>query len=106
MAFSSLRIERQFRLQLLRPPKPCQGHRHWIHHTALSDLGGLRLDLDPALAKMDVPPGRLFRLFGAQTDKRGQDEPSQRAWVLLEPVRSEEHTSELQSPCNLVCRLL
>src|SRR3989454_12627874 len=21
------------------------------------------------------------------------------------PVRSEEHTSELQSPCNLVCRL-
>src|SRR2546426_8928899 len=24
----------------------------------------------------------------------------------LEYVRSEEHTSELQSPCNLVCRLL
>src|SRR5256885_10761353 len=23
-----------------------------------------------------------------------------------QPVRSEEHTSELQSPCNLVCRLL
>src|SRR2546426_4313554 len=23
-----------------------------------------------------------------------------------EPERSEEHTSELQSPCNLVCRLL
>src|SRR5256885_11563494 len=37
-------------------------------------------------------------------------------WYLLRPVlriqseafreRSEEHTSELQSPCNLVCRLL
>src|SRR5688500_19794322 len=29
--------------------------------------------------------------------------------VLLRPLpypRSEEHTSELQSPCNLVCRLL
>src|SRR5256885_11297905 len=25
---------------------------------------------------------------------------------LLEVIRSEEHTSELQSPCNLVCRLL
>src|SRR5256885_9035598 len=25
---------------------------------------------------------------------------------LLMKVRSEEHTSELQSPCNLVCRLL
>src|SRR5256885_11928765 len=24
----------------------------------------------------------------------------------LSPWRSEEHTSELQSPCNLVCRLL
>src|SRR6266850_8543061 len=24
----------------------------------------------------------------------------------LRPQRSEEHTSELQSPCNLVCRLL
>src|SRR5256885_2610694 len=27
-----------------------------------------------------------------------------RPW--LRPGRSEEHTSELQSPCNLVCRLL
>src|SRR5688500_19689756 len=26
-------------------------------------------------------------------------------WLYV-PVRSEEHTSELQSPCNLVCRLL
>src|SRR5688500_19904099 len=25
---------------------------------------------------------------------------------LERPIRSEEHTSELQSPCNLVCRLL
>src|SRR5256885_2993000 len=24
----------------------------------------------------------------------------------FDPPRSEEHTSELQSPCNLVCRLL
>src|SRR5256885_6591581 len=26
--------------------------------------------------------------------------------ILMEKERSEEHTSELQSPCNLVCRLL
>src|SRR5688500_20127486 len=26
--------------------------------------------------------------------------------ALLAAARSEEHTSELQSPCNLVCRLL
>src|SRR5256885_11861304 len=28
------------------------------------------------------------------------------AEVRFKPLRSEEHTSELQSPCNLVCRLL
>src|SRR5256885_11424679 len=27
-------------------------------------------------------------------------------WTSMGRVRSEEHTSELQSPCNLVCRLL
>src|SRR5256885_6223448 len=26
--------------------------------------------------------------------------------IAAAPYRSEEHTSELQSPCNLVCRLL
>src|SRR3989454_4390627 len=28
------------------------------------------------------------------------------ALTMLSTTRSEEHTSELQSPCNLVCRLL
>src|SRR5256885_10758413 len=28
------------------------------------------------------------------------------ALLIFERMRSEEHTSELQSPCNLVCRLL
>src|SRR5256885_7433739 len=27
-------------------------------------------------------------------------------WAIYFSARSEEHTSELQSPCNLVCRLL
>src|SRR2546426_4515534 len=30
----------------------------------------------------------------------------ERAAAACAPSRSEEHTSELQSPCNLVCRLL
>src|SRR5256885_3371610 len=34
---------------------------------------------------------RMSRMYGA---------------TALGPSRSEEHTSELQSPCNLVCRLL
>src|SRR5688500_19592393 len=39
----------------------------------------------------------------------GQDAHVEQAHVLQQrplEVRSEEHTSELQSPCNLVCRLL
>src|SRR2546426_8396925 len=32
--------------------------------------------------------------------------PASRARAVSHRVRSEEHTSELQSPCNLVCRLL
>src|SRR2546426_6844423 len=31
---------------------------------------------------------------------------SERREALVHERRSEEHTSELQSPCNLVCRLL
>src|SRR2546426_1706638 len=34
------------------------------------------------------------------------DEGASEYGVCIVPVRSEEHTSELQSPCNLVCRLL
>src|SRR2546426_11516600 len=34
--------------------------------------------------------------------RRGQIEVGE----VADDVRSEEHTSELQSPCNLVCRLL
>src|SRR5256885_4958337 len=34
----------------------------------------------------------------------GSQETFEKRWA--KPDRSEEHTSELQSPCNLVCRLL
>src|SRR5256885_6048944 len=36
----------------------------------------------------------------------GRGAAQQRPLQLRQPIRSEEHTSELQSPCNLVCRLL
>src|SRR5256885_11036106 len=32
--------------------------------------------------------------------------PTKDAFAVIFYFRSEEHTSELQSPCNLVCRLL
>src|SRR2546426_5970153 len=39
-----------------------------------------------------------------QTDRAGPSDPATCPLVVAQ--RSEEHTSELQSPCNLVCRLL
>src|SRR2546426_6431610 len=44
-------------------------------------------------------PGRGRRRVqgGASVDRRAEE---------AQKGRSEEHTSELQSPCNLVCRLL
>src|SRR5256885_3194923 len=38
--------------------------------------------------------------------KIGRLTPRQAPGASLRGERSEEHTSELQSPCNLVCRLL
>src|SRR5256885_11407459 len=47
---------------------------------------------------------RQFELARTRAD-RGQGIRHTHAQVIM-AVRSEEHTSELQSPCNLVCRLL
>src|SRR5688500_19357385 len=40
------------------------------------------------------------------TNIRGKPSPSRMPASTPIRIRSEEHTSELQSPCNLVCRLL
>src|SRR5256885_6885470 len=55
-----------------------------------------------------VGPVRHFRLTLHKTDPpqdRWQDGDLERTPPTAHG-RSEEHTSELQSPCNLVCRLL
>src|SRR5256885_4904755 len=53
-------------------------HRHVVEHVAVQH---------PHAAAGDGAHGQLFVAGHAE-------------------LRSEEHTSELQSPCNLVCRLL
>src|SRR5256885_5807723 len=37
---------------------------------------------------------------------RGRKQADADEFLMFSELRSEEHTSELQSPCNLVCRLL
>src|SRR2546426_8951362 len=62
-----------------------RSHREEVHH--------------PRLAIPRPDPGRQYR-----PDEGGrQVRVAPRLQILH---RSEEHTSELQSPCNLVCRLL
>src|SRR5256885_7572482 len=54
------------------------------------------------------PYTTLFRShsFSVETtDGSSVSKPDTWSWV-VDTTRSEEHTSELQSPCNLVCRLL
>src|SRR5256885_8416417 len=49
---------------------------------------------------------REVRLFRAARSARPLRRPLARRAYPRVGLRSEEHTSELQSPCNLVCRLL
>src|SRR2546426_1514768 len=50
--------------------------------------------------------GFLASLLQLQRPVRALLERRRGALTLKAAERSEEHTSELQSPCNLVCRLL
>src|SRR5256885_9405142 len=70
--------------------------RSWIHTSTLASIGGSRY-LTPC---HNVRPGSFSPLGSIERALSGFPTPLKRA------IRSEEHTSELQSPCNLVCRLL
>src|SRR5256885_5509537 len=59
-----------------------------------------RSDVEHALGRAEAP--RLDRHLVADAHVRLRCEMPVESWRF----RSEEHTSELQSPCNLVCRLL
>src|SRR2546426_9703250 len=50
--------------------------------------------------------GGELRGDGARSERRGAGGDAHEQALLAREERSEEHTSELQSPCNLVCRLL
>src|SRR5205807_7805222 len=67
--------------------------RPWIAIESHEDEAP-RVPATPMLETASGVPGASFTVTRATT-------PSLRT-----PLRSEEHTSELQSPCNLVCRLL
>src|SRR6266566_5773731 len=78
----------------MRVSSPAVGDRHVLDFFFLMIRRPPRSTLFPYTTLFRARPGRST---GRRTARR-----------FLPPLgtRSEEHTSELQSPCNLVCRLL
>src|SRR2546426_8128652 len=68
--------------------------REAIDSLHLADLEEFRVTLPRRTANGPVP------------EEQAQAKRIDRFLKMLTVTRSEEHTSELQSPCNLVCRLL
>src|SRR5256885_15715098 len=60
---------------------------------------------EPGPPVQDLQVARLERILGGGAVTRAAGEGPTEGRRVCAP-RSEEHTSELQSPCNLVCRLL
>src|SRR5438046_8533958 len=78
------------------------------HHPDLHSFPTRRSSDLAAFGRSDVDDGRVAIPGELVSDRMGVAHADARHGVkeLLEPVRSEEHTSELQSLTNLVCRLL
>src|SRR5256885_11768525 len=57
-------------------------------------------------ATVAVPGARPVRSTPWESPAKCDDTRTTVVSRLVQVTRSEEHTSELQSPCNLVCRLL
>src|SRR5256885_4004825 len=81
-----------------------------VHHQQVAGLGAL--DAHGAGQEVDGGQVHVAHVFGAVVVLDGAAGPviglqlELRARLHPDRHRSEEHTSELQSPCNLVCRLL
>src|SRR5256885_11483523 len=83
-------------------PHPSISSFFFFNDTATTEIYTLSLhDALPICAR----PGRRLRGRG-HTPARAGPLRGPAACRRAPPGRSEEHTSELQSPCNLVCRLL
>src|SRR2546426_2449089 len=93
--------------------------RNWllsiVRNRAIDRLRGSarvrrEIDLADAAQRAEVPDvweAVALDLERKQIQEGFRDLPDpQRQTLEIGKVRSEEHTSELQSPCNLVCRLL
>src|SRR6266571_7654824 len=98
-----------------RQPPFAIGLAPWAASTAADLLARFGDDVDLTVGALLFPPGRPSRRRPAAPPQADPLDPSQATAELDGPAvvrsghtlrRSEEHTSELQSHVNLVCRLL
>src|SRR5690606_41281098 len=85
------------------------GHRCTrLPYTPLCRSAGSILEAAIDLELLDADPGDRLSFFVAvlQDGHEVERQPGYQALEVEVPARSEEHTSELQSRENLVCRLL
>src|SRR2546426_7025044 len=82
-----------FFLMIRRPPRSTL----FPYTTLFRSRRSVQAFGSPALAEQR-------QISGARCSRAGSER--WHAAAVEEALRSEEHTSELQSPCNLVCRLL
>src|SRR5256885_7295138 len=87
-----------FFLMIRRPPRSTL-----FPYTTLFRSGSV---LDDRCGRVDLASPYLARGTTVATQPLDLLQGTLDVLVLRTLARSEEHTSELQSPCNLVCRLL
>src|SRR5260370_40177779 len=91
---------------LLYSASPCHSHFFFFNDTATTEIytlslhDALPISTPTAGLEFNMPPSRRERSGLARTNYATS------ARAKEEVLRSEEHTSELQSHLNLVCRLL
>src|SRR5688500_19555059 len=80
------------------PASPRQSNHGGAMKSAISRAAPLLLSLLAAMFSTQTANAQQWQLLDGRAADVGVGADGS--------VRSEEHTSELQSPCNLVCRLL
>src|SRR2546430_10462207 len=80
--------------------------RVWLVVSVAHHLSPTKNDEEPKISPaLTVTPSRPSRTAVLTAVARALHREEPPPWVLDDPLRSEEHTSELQSQSNLVCRL-
>src|SRR5205807_4452341 len=114
IADSRQRLARRWSLQIDGRRQDLEAHRPGRHatncaHSRSSEESGYRLRRGAGTCVGAERTTRRISIKGWRQDLAESSFPQRQSRRLRSDYRSnrsEEHTSELQSPCNLVCRLL